>query len=346
MKITLSTILLSIFSLAVFANDGIYLTRGGVIYPTKETNISIDREILSFKVHNKIAQVDIQFVFNNHENIERKILVGFQAPSAVGDISDVTRNTNQISNFQIQNEEHILTYQLKAAECEDCELKNLKQMQFTQSKSGVFVYLFEMTFKPGINKVNHSYTFPASSNIEINQFYKYILTTGSKWAGGTIRDLTIQIDMGDNKFFYVKDIFGQKADWSIIGCGKVVNKKIALYDKDSCRMVRVLTGKLQVNIKDFKPTKNIEFGVLSMDKQKFIDNSHLSLASASTNDELRLLRNTIYAQQGYTFKSKDLLDYFSKFDWYIPNPNITPDQINLTDSEKNFLNDIQNEEKK
>ena len=318
----------------------------------------VNYEILSFTVRDEIAQVDIQFEFNNLENVDRKLLVGFQAPTAAGDVSSQISNTNQISNFQILNGGQILTYQLKAAECEDCELKDPKAFHFSQGETGVFVYLFEVTFKPGINKINHSYSFPASSNVEMDQFYNYILTTGAKWANGTIKDLTLHIDMGTNKYFYVNDIFGQKANWSIIGSGKVTNKKFDYIDKDSCRMVRVLSGKLQINVKDFKPTNNIEFGIIN--ENSFISRptdferikngnvlglGDLSLEGTYTKDELKLLRNTIYAQYGYAFKSKDLQDYFSQFEWYIPDPNLTMEQIVLTEKEKKFIDEILNREK-
>lgn len=263
MKTSLMTLLLTFLTFSAFANDGIYLTRGGVIYPTKETKISLDKEILSFTVRNKIAKTDILFEFNNLENKERKLLVGFQAPTATGDVTDEVCNANQIKNFKIVNGGKILPYQIKAAEKENGELKDPKDFHFSQDKGGVFVYLFEVTLKPGINKINHSYTFPASSNVDKDQFYNYILTTGAKWANGTIKDLTIQIDMGANKYFYVNDIFGQKANWSIVGSGKVTNKKFGHAGEDQGRMVRVLSGKLQVKIKDFKPTKNIEFGTVN-----------------------------------------------------------------------------------
>lgn len=34
--------------------------------------------------------------------------------------------------------------------------------------------------------------------------------------------------------------------------------------------------------------------------------------------ELRIMRNCIYARHGYSFRSQDLQNYFSKFDWYHP----------------------------
>jgi hypothetical protein len=35
-----------------------------------------------------------------------------------------------------------------------------------------------------------------------------------------------------------------------------------------------------------------------------------------SNNDLRILRNTIYAMHGYKFKSKDLQEHFEKFSWY------------------------------
>lgn len=353
MKTTLTTLLLTFLTISVFGNDGTYLTRGGIIYPTKETKIALEKEILSFTVRDKIAQVDIQFEFFNPENVARKLLIGFQAPSALGDVSEQMNLKNQISNFIILNEGQILTYQLKAAECEDCELKDLKEFDFSDYEPYVMVYLFEMTFKPGINKVNHSYSFPASTNVDVDQFYNYILTTGAKWANGTIKDLTLQIDMGINKYFYVNDIFGQKTNWSIIGSGKVTNKKVNCIDDETCKMIRVLSGKLQINIRDFNPIKNIEFGIFDensfisrpTDYEKIINGKVLGLEDfrleeSCTKYELKLLRNTIYAQYGYAFKSKDLQDYFFQFEWYIPNPNLTMEQIVLTENEKKFIEEI------
>lgn len=50
-----------------------------------------------------------------------------------------------------------------------------------------------------------------------------------------------------------------------------------------------------------------------------------------TKDELRLMRNEIFADHGYVFKSKDLNDYFKSKDWYKESPN---GYFVLTDWEK------------
>lgn len=359
MKTTITTILALILTISVYGNDGVYLTRGGVIYPTKESKISLEREILSFSVQDKVCHVDILFEFNNPENVERKLMIGFQSPTAVGDVSDEISNSNQISDFKILANGQILPYKLKAAECENCELKEPKDFQFSQFEQGVFVYLFELTFKPGINKINHSYSFPASSNVAFDQFYNYILTTGAKWAGGIIKNLTVNFDLGHNKYFYVNDIFGKNSNWSIIGSGRVTNKK---FDNgaDSNRMVRVLSGSLQIDVKDFRPLKNIEFGIIcensfitrptdfvELEAGKVFGICGLSLDSEEkySKETIKLLRNTVYAQYGYSFSSKDLKDYFSQFEWYIPDPNLTMEQIKLTEKEKKFIDELLKREK-
>ena len=347
MKIPTNTIFLLFLALSAWGNDGVYLTRGGVIYPVNESNISLDREVLSFTVKDKTCRVDILFEFNNPDNTDRKLLIGFQAPMAYGDVSDAAK-TNQISDFKIMSNGQIVPYTLKIAECENCALKDLANVNLSEAEfPAVFVYLFELTFKPGMNKINHSYTFPASINVQTSQFYNYILTTGSKWANGTIKDLTVQIDMGANSYFYVNDIFGSKADWAVVGAGIMaagnqVNEHVPVR---VVRVVRVLSGKLQIHVQAFKPLKNIEFGISRQLETDFLNTDDFSLDSSYSKEDLKLLRNRIYAQHGYVFKRKDLQDYFSQFDWYVPDPNLTMENIQMTEKEKKLIEAILQQEK-
>jgi len=352
------SIYISVITVFVSGNDGRYFTRGGVIYPTNESKISLDREILTFSVQEKTCNVDILFEFNNPDNVDRKLLIGFQAPTASGDISPEIYNINQISDFKIISNGQLLPYTVKAAERKNGEfgeLKEPKDVRFSIENHGVFVFLFDFTFKPGKNQINHSYSFPASSNVLFNQIYNYILTTGSKWADETIKNLTVQFDLGKNKYFYVNDVFGKNANWSIIGSGKVTNKKIDFIKESSGRMIRILSGKLQIDAKDFKPTENIEFGIISEDFFDFpfrFGHKNINIVNLKINDdknyskdELKILRNMIYAQYGYVFKNKELRDYFSQFDWYMPDPNLAMEKIELTEKEKSFINEIIKREK-
>ncbi len=351
--------LMLVLSISTFGNDGRYITSGGIIYPTKETKISLEKEILSFTCQNNTANVDIQFEFNNPENIERKLLIGFQAPSSAGDVSSDLSEKCQIQNFTIVQNENILPYQLKAAACEDCELTEINTLQFAPDHPGLYVFLFKIIFQPGINKINHSYSFPASSNVAFDQMYDYILTTGSKWSGGIIKDLTIHIDMGANKYFYVNDIFGSQASWSVIGSGRVTHELFSNEEDLNARMVRILSGKLQISIQNFQPKYNIEFGIVSNDSFIIFPVDHVKIRSGEvlngidinstreyTKEQLKIIRNTIYAQYGYAFKDKKLHDYFSQFAWYMPDPNLKMSDIILTEEEEKYIAEILKRESK
>jgi len=55
-------------------------------------------------------------------------------------------------------------------------------------------------------------------------------------------------------------------------------------------------------------------------------------------EELRLMRNYIFARRGYIFESEDLKEYFERFSWYVPlYYDVTP---RLSDIEKYNVNFI------
>ncbi|MFA0960471.1 YARHG domain-containing protein [Roseivirga sp. BDSF3-8] len=359
MKI-ISLLLLTLFctTISTYANDGVYLTSGSVIYPQQETSISLEEEFLSFTVRERRAYVSIRFDFYNPEDTARKLLIGFQAPSAEGDVSDSVSNLNQIEDFTVLQEGQILPYKIKAALCEDCELKDPESVRFTDEEPGIFVYLFEMTFKPGMNRVQHSYNFPASYGIFTAQSYDYILTTGAKWAGGKIGDLTVQIDMGPDTYFYVGDNFGKGALWSVVGTGRLTDSERIFMGLSSSKVAKIRSGSVLIEVKNFKPQHNIHFG--EPNRYEFIsdygeqDDTPIGIVKPEelydikdwySKADLRLLRNAIYAHYGYDFNSTELRQYFSQFDWYMPDPNLKMEDIHLTDKEKELIDRIKELEK-
>lgn len=63
-----------------------------------------------------------------------------------------------------------------------------------------------------------------------------------------------------------------------------------------------------------------------------------------SKEDLRLLRNLIFAKHGYKFNSPELQKIFSAFDWYEINPDFTEDEF--SNFEKNIVSDILDYEKK
>lgn len=64
--------------------------------------------------------------------------------------------------------------------------------------------------------------------------------------------------------------------------------------------------------------------------------------SPYTRNELKILRNAIFARHGYIFNSKELTDHFSQFSWYTPRyTNVTR---SLTDIERENIRMIEEAE--
>jgi hypothetical protein len=65
-----------------------------------------------------------------------------------------------------------------------------------------------------------------------------------------------------------------------------------------------------------------------------------------SKEELRLLRNHLFALYGYVFNSEDLVRYFNKQVWYLPDPAISFSSVQLPAERQALLDLIIAEEKK
>lgn len=317
---------------------------------------------MTFSCRDKWSRVAVYFEFFNPEAEAKTLMVGFVAPMPGGDVNEKEAVEKRIQQFQVQANGALLPYELKMAECPDCPLQDLSEWNFSQHGGEVLVYLFQVTFQPGVTKVNHSYRFPASNNVSVNEIYEYTLSTGSKWAGNTIQDFSLEIDFPPNAYLYLTDIFPKTAQWTISGTGKITDESLKNYAPVNYRLVRLIEGRLHIHVTDFKPKGELEFGSISSHgfmsyllhsstEAEFMvcpmSNRAVSDCDRSyTKDELRILRNAIYAEYGYVFQSADLQTFFEQFGWYIPDPNLKLEDIQLSPLEKAFVAEIVQAEKK
>ena len=72
------------------------------------------------------------------------------------------------------------------------------------------------------------------------------------------------------------------------------------------------------------------------------DDNDFPGSSRLPKEQLRYLRNLIYARHGYIFKNNELKTYFKNFSWYKPNPNFSDDDF--SNQEKYLLRILQSEE--
>jgi len=340
------TILLLIISTQLLtANDGSYLSRGGVLRPMQETRVILQKEILSFTCHGDKSTTNVYFEFNNPKNETITSLVGFVVPLPVGDVSTWHWKNKGVSDFKIQHDGMLLPYELKIADNPEGQLYDTSNYDFSQFEGDVYVYLFEVKFHPGINKIIHSYKSFASNSVMYNRQFDYVLTTGSKWAESSIKDLTVEISFQEDAYFYVDDVFGDAADWNIVGTGKITNK----------RMVRLQSGKLMIHTNNLIPKEDIAFGIYDNASychygvdwddptnkiRHAICQRALSEKGKYSKKELRLIRNGIYAEYGYAFKSQDLKEYFNTYAWYLSDPNLRINDIVLSERDNEFIKRI------
>lgn len=327
----------------VSANDGVFYAMGNTLVPLKETTIRLKKEILNLDRKGDWMQVNIYFEFFNPGN-ERELTVGFVTPPAVGDVSDEEARHPFIKDFMVMVGDKLLPY--KIAKMEETGFKASSKV----SEGYDFVYHFTVKFAKGITVIRHSYLYKGGGSVEAKQDFDYRLTTGTTWANSAIEDFELNIDMGDDSYFSVPASFSTAlASWQIAGIGKLSKMNFSLpymaEDKDRLKMVYLRRGKLQLRATAFKPVQDltINFWNLHNEINLWCDNkeqndfvgmmdmiwgdSMEASVSRLTDAQLRLYRNLNYARMGYDFKDEGLKKVFSKYNWYIPDPLLKPENV-------------------
>jgi len=65
-----------------------------------------------------------------------------------------------------------------------------------------------------------------------------------------------------------------------------------------------------------------------------------------TAEELRIMRNTLFAMHGLVFNDNALNEHFNGQFWYFPNPNLSPADIVFDAAEQRILQYIIAEERR
>lgn len=360
-RIFVVALVMGLGALPVFGNDGVFYAMGNTLVPVKETRISMDKEVLSLKRNGEWVEVSVYFEFMNPD-AARELTVGFVTPPAMGDVDEETAAHPQIRDFTVSVNGKALTYKMHRMEESGFKLMD------KQVNGEDFVYHFDMTFQPGLNKVKHTYAFRGGGSVDASFDCAYRLTTGTQWAGGKIKDFSLSIDMGEDAYFSVPSTFwksGKAIDWKITGKGKVATHDHEIFSFTE-RMIRTLEGTVGFKAKDFAPEMDLSVSVYHLhnevhmwdprpnapetifQKHPFLIMGHPEEGEMDnlSKAELRILRNYFFARHGYQFKSADLSALFGRFSWYMPDPAVKADVGVLTEQEKKVYNMVVAAEKK
>jgi hypothetical protein len=360
MKIALWTLALLCFSLSLQANDGVFYASGNTLIPVRETVVRMDKEVLTLLRKGDKVFVTVEFEFFN-PGPEKVETVGFVTPPASGDLPENMMQHPQIQDFTVVVNGEPLAFAVFRAEGSGFQLKE------DVAQGDDFVYHFPTRFKSGLNKVRHTYSFTASSGVDLAYGIFYRLTTGTMWAGGQIGDFTLRIGMAAGDYFTVPYSFqqdGSPATWQLAGSGRLGTHKATMMDHDF-RTVRLSKGQVTFHATNFRPEIDLQVNVYPtfdavyhwLDGGGAHDFTAVPMLlppySLSAEDleplsdgQLRLLRNLHYAWYGYVFKDKSLNSYFANFNWYVPNPSLTMSKVPLNSDDKGRIAALLAEEKR
>lgn len=344
------------------ADDGVFYATGNTLIPLKETTIRLKKEILNLERKGEWMQVDIYFEFFN-PGPEKELTVGFVTPPAEGDVSDEEAKHPFIKDFMVMVDDQLLSY----------NIVRMKETGFkvnTKIADGYdFVYHFKIKFAKGITVIRHSYLYKGGGSVEAKQDFDYRLTTGTTWANSGIDDFEMNIDMGGDSYFSVPSAFGvAPAPWQLAGIGRISNNLFAVpyfaEDDSKLKMVYLRKGSLQLRAANFKPTEDLSVVFWNLHNEvnlwcdKGIKNDFAGMMDLMWGDstetavsklsdaQLRLYRNLNFARKGYDFKDESLKKSFSKYNWYIPDQAVKPDNTPDYYVSKDLLKLISAEEKR
>lgn len=322
-------------------------------------------------------EVNIYYEFYNHGD-EKNIIVGFEARSPVGDVDlfPIEKGHPFMSGFTVEMNGSILDHEI--AYVLDSTYYNAgvvrseryeKVIGDLKNNEGLFsdfyyVYHFNAVFKKGINKIQHSYRFTPSSYVYQQSIFNYVLTSINSWGNGIVEDFTMVIDNGDFSSFGIESgFFNNLNDWFVAGIGNLnylslnVDSELSSSDWLSAN---IRNGVLVYKKNNFKPHSDLHMVELQFSMGDLMSNyfmpenySELGLSilpfsplydmhlhSPKNDFDLKILRNLPYARRGYIFKSPDLMAFFKKFEWYMPDPNYIPDASRLLPNEVAFLKSL------
>lgn len=238
--ITLATILTS------RANDGVFFTSGNFLVPTHETEISVNKEILTITIgKDGYAKVDVYYEFNN-KGEDKNVTMAFEASSPYNAMAPLnTRGVHPyIKDFTVSMNDFTLPYHNAVVACQDSMFNH--HVDFTplnlnkwkgygeipdsilpadnvlyneEEKNMVafaYAYYFDAHFKPGINKVHHTYQYKMSFNVSQKFDIPYWLTPAMRWANHKVDDFTLKIAAEENTEFCLADTLFSSAPFTSV----------------------------------------------------------------------------------------------------------------------------------
>ena len=140
----------------------------------------------------------------------------------------------------------------------------------------------------------------------------YILETGQNWKG-PIKHFRLKV-VAEQPFFLNTCFKGLKR----------ISETAYLFEaedyapSENINLTFHFSGMNEINWSPSNQKELLETSIALASVYKLQDLEAVKKLNSLSEEQLRLLRNSVYARHGYKFNSSDLTKYFSQFSWYSP----------------------------
>ena len=278
MKRIIIAVFCCLSALFASANDGVFYASGNQLIPITETEISVQKEVLTINRVGDHLEVTVYYEFFNPVG-EKELLVGFEAQSAYNGKDPMTTFPKHpyIRNFKVVVNGKPLSYEVANVPLSyyddgkivpNTYVRNGRIESWTrkQCEDSIaawedvavpfdYVYHFKAKFHPGLNIIQHTYDFDLSSSVEEEFYFPYVLTAANRWANHQIDDFTLNINLGEHVSFHLFPEFFKNADeWKILGKGKyTLDSTWGLTDGKEAPVFHVQQGGITFHKANFHP---------------------------------------------------------------------------------------------
>ncbi len=292
----------------VFSNDTFFSLSGGNLIPVNEESVSIEmkEEVITLNFNEDFYEVTVDFTFYNEEN-QKELLVGFPffCPGNYCVNSEIFDFKCWTNGVETSFEDFPIKRTIKSSDSNKLENAYVRSILFPK----------ETVTK---TKITYKATYPVYNNgITMSHAHwdgYYLFGTGSSWKN-EIGKITLII-VNNLQYGYLSQLKMGKNIW-----GKSIKEKLIQKDEKTYELV-------MENIEpDYTDIFYIYFENILNDTgpkcfpayftfDKTITNTHE--LSWYKKNQLRIIRNAIYALHGYSFKSEDLRLFFKTNgeNWY------------------------------
>jgi len=292
MKRVFLIVICCLSALLLKANDGVFYASGNQLIPITETDIRVQKEVLTINRVGDHLEVTVYYEFFNPAR-EKDLLVGFEAEAPYpfeDEYMKVFPQQPRIRNFQVIMNKQKLDYEISCVDRHhydqdgdwvrppyyvDGKFVNWTRQQCEDSIAAFehmaypfdFVYHFKAHFQKGLNTIQHTYEYDLSTTIETEYYFPYILTAANRWANNGIDDFTLNINMGERESFMIlKGFFESVDEWDILGVGTydTLSKSLRSDEEEGWLTFHMQKGSISFHKKNFHP-----------DDELWIEKSHM-----------------------------------------------------------------------